>query len=51
MAILKRAKLSGKVVMSETILECQKCWHKDVGRPRKCPKCGEKMTIVGGTEQ
>ena len=50
MAMVKRARLSGKVVVSETILECRKCGHKDVGRPRKCPECGEKMSVVYSNE-
>ena len=48
MTMIKRADLSGKVVMSETVLECCKCGHKDVGSPRECPKCGDKMIAVCG---
>jgi rubrerythrin len=44
MSILKRAVVSGKVVVSQKLLECPACGHKDVGRPRKCPAC-QKATM------
>lgn len=51
MAMIKRAKLSGKVVVAETILECEGCGHKDVGSPRECPECGKKMVVAYGSEK
>jgi Zn finger protein HypA/HybF involved in hydrogenase expression len=48
MSIIKRAKLSGKVVISEMMLECPKCGHKDVSKKIdvKCPLCGTKMVVA-----
>lgn len=45
MSILKRAYLGGKVIISETLLQCPRCGNKDVGKERKCPICGEEMKI------
>lgn len=45
MSIVKRADLGGKVVVSETLLECPRCGHGDVGKIRKCPSCGEEMIV------
>lgn len=45
MSILKRADLGGKVVISQTLLQCPRCGYKDVGNVRKCPKCGADMEV------
>jgi predicted RNA-binding Zn-ribbon protein involved in translation (DUF1610 family) len=49
MSILKRADMGGKVVMSETLLQCPRCGCKDIGDVRKCPKCGADMVIQQST--
>jgi len=45
MSILKRAELGGKVIISESLLQCPQCGYKDIGDVRKCPKCGAEMII------
>lgn len=51
MSIVKRAKLTGKVVISETLLECPKCGRRDVGKPKKCPSCGVMMEVTNTSDQ
>jgi predicted RNA-binding Zn-ribbon protein involved in translation (DUF1610 family) len=45
MSMVKRGTTKGKMVVSETIIECPNCGHKEVGRSKKCPKCGAKMVV------
>lgn len=51
MSILKRAYLGGKVIISETLLQCPRCGNKDVGEERKCPVCGAEMKIQQTTTE
>ena len=51
MSIVKRADIKGKMVVSETLLECPSCGHRDVGKPRKCPSCGKKMEVYRDNKQ
>ena len=51
MSIIKRAILTGKMVISNTLLQCPKCGHRDVGKTRKCPLCGTKMIIIQENEK
>ena len=49
MAITKRAKLSGRVIIAKTMLECPKCGHRDVSDGDidvNCPKCKTKMIVA-----
>jgi Zn finger protein HypA/HybF involved in hydrogenase expression len=50
MSITKRATISGRVTVSETVLECPKCGHRDVkSKPNmQCPDCKCKMVAVLG---
>jgi len=50
MSIVKRADIKGKITVSETLLECPDCKHRDVGKPRKCPSCGTMMVIMRTSE-
>jgi uncharacterized membrane protein YvbJ len=51
MSILKRADLSGKTVISSTLLKCPNCGHKDIGEPKKCPKCGCEMDVQQSSKE
>jgi len=49
MSILKRADLSGRVVVARVMLECPKCGHKDVtdgNADVDCPKCNTRMVVA-----
>ena len=48
MSITKRGMTSGKVIVSQTMLECPKCGHKDVSDDidAECPDCKVKMIVA-----
>lgn len=51
MSIIKRADIKGKMVVSETLLKCPVCGHRDVGKPRKCLSCGARMEVSRDNQQ
>jgi len=47
MSMIKRAVMRSRVVVSQQLLVCPSCGHKDVGKPRKCPSCKKTtMTVI-----